>query len=366
MNICFIKSDISIKGGSERVACLLMNSLKERTDWNISCLTFNYCNMKPAYDLDKRIVLEKIGNNRRLRKDIFFLIKNMRNYIIKNKIDVIINIGTGESIVSYVVKLLGGIRNIKIVSCEQSNLNNKFDGKQKRVSQKLSKFFADKIVTLTDKDRKNFIKTFNLSQEKVEYIYNFIDEKLLNREIEYNKNSKKIVSVGRLVGVKGFDRLIKIAKIVFESEVTKDWEWHILGDGPDREKLEKLIKECGLKKKVILKGNIENIYEIYNEYSFYVLTSYFEGLPMVLLEAKANKLPIISFDIDTGPSEIIQNEIDGYLIENGNLEKMKEKILLMIKDEERRLEFSKNSNLNLKKFEKNQIMDKWIKLLERI
>ena len=96
------------------------------------------------------------------------------------------------------------------------------------------------------------------------------------------------------------------------------------------------------------------------------MTSYYEGLPMVLLEAKANSLPLVSFDIDTGPSEIIRNNIDGYLIENNNIEQMIEKIDFMIKNKDIRINFSKKSRENLEKFEKEKIMNQWGKLIENI
>ena len=189
---------------------------------------------------------------------------------------------------------------------------------------------------------------------------------MLDNKNEYNSRSKKIISVGRLEKVKGFDRLIEIAKIVFEDKVTEKWEWHIYGEGPERESLENIIRKYNLEKKVILKGNVENIYELYKEYSFYVMTSYFEGLPMVLLEAKANSLPIISFDINTGPSEIIRDGVDGYLVRNEDIWKMSKKIIELIKAEDMRINFSLNTKRNLYKFNKNKILKKWKKILEEV
>ncbi len=365
MNIAFIKSDISIKGGSERVACLLMNELSNIKDDKIFCLTYNFKNQKEAYSLNPNITIKVLGEEKRLRYSFFSIFSNMKTYIQEKNIDVIINIGTGESMISSFLKLIFKDK-IKIITCEHSNLLNLYDSKEKRIAQFIACIFSDKIITLTKKDKENFQKKFRLKDEKVEYIYNFIDEKLLDNKIKYNFESKKIISVGRLVKVKGFDRLIEIAKVVFEDRRTTDWVWHIYGEGLEREKLEQLIKKYNLEKKVILKGNAENIYELYKEYSFYVMTSYFEGLPMVLLEAKANSLPIISFDINTGPSEIIRDDVDGYLIQDSNIEEMKDKILELIINENNRKKFALNTRGNLYKFDKKEIIEKWIKLIEEV
>ena len=96
------------------------------------------------------------------------------------------------------------------------------------------------------------------------------------------------------------------------------------------------------------------------------MTSYYEGLPMVLLEAKANSLPIVSFDCYTGPSEIIRNDVDGYLIKNDDINEMIEKINLLIYDSEKRQKFSKNSRGNINKFKKEKIIKKWKELFEEI
>lgn len=365
MNICFLKLDMTLKGGSERIASLLMNELIKKKDNKIYSISISKKNYQCAYRLDEKI--EEIyltSDGRRQRYKYFKIIYKFRKILRDNKIDLILCIGMAGATVGILSKI--GL-NVKIICCEHSNLLNFCDnGYQQKLAQWLSAKFADKVITLTEKDTLNYKKKFNIIPKRIEYIYNFIDEKLLNLKSNYDVESKKIISVGRLVKVKGFDRLVEIAKIVFEDKRTKDWVWHIYGEGPERERLKQLIKKYNLEKKVILKGNVENIYEIYKEYSFYVMTSYFEGLPMVLLEAKANSLPIISFDINTGPSEIVRNNIDGYLIQDGDLKEISSKIIELAINDDTRKKFSLNAKENLDKFSKKKIIKKWIKLLEEI
>ncbi len=94
------------------------------------------------------------------------------------------------------------------------------------------------------------------------------------------------------------------------------------------------------------------------------MTSYFEGLPLVLLEAQQYKLPIVSFNCPTGPSEIIRDNVNGFLIENYNVNLMVEKLSLLIENEELRKSFSDNALLDIDKFSRSRIIKQWLNLIE--
>ena len=106
--------------------------------------------------------------------------------------------------------------------------------------------------------------------------------------------------------------------------------------------------------------------EKYKEYGMCVLTSYREGLPLVLLEAKINKLPIISFDIDTGPREIIKDGVNGFLIEPYDTRLMAIKINELLMNEKKRKSFSQNSVLGIEKFRLKEIILKWETLIDEL
>ena len=119
-----------------------------------------------------------------------------------------------------------------------------------------------------------------------------------------------------------------------------------------------------LREHVFLKGYNDSINSIYKNYSMFVLTSYREGLPLVLLEAKFNKLPIVSFDIDTGPREIIRESVNGFLIKPYDTKEMANKINLLLSNSSLKEEFSKNSYYDIKKFELEEIIRKWRILID--
>ena len=96
----------------------------------------------------------------------------------------------------------------------------------------------------------------------------------------------------------------------------------------------------------------------------YVLTSYREGLPLVLIEAKANALPLVSFDVISGPREIISHGEDGILIPPYDTEKMAEEIYELLEKPEKRLRLSENSQNNLDLFSKETILSQWKALIQ--
>ena len=106
--------------------------------------------------------------------------------------------------------------------------------------------------------------------------------------------------------------------------------------------------------------------EEYGKYSIFAMTSYVEGLPLALLEAKANQLPSVSFDILTGPSEIIDDGRNGYLIEDGDINSFAEKLEMLMRDELLRVSFSRQSRQGIERFQKEKILEQWKALFDAI
>ena len=98
---------------------------------------------------------------------------------------------------------------------------------------------------------------------------------------------------------KGYDLLVEVAKKVLPSH--PEWEWHLYGTGDTFDEIHQKVVEYNLTSQLIQKGNVKDVYKLYNEYAFLVLPSYREGLPLVLLEAKARGLPMVSFVVTSGP-----------------------------------------------------------------
>lgn len=212
---------------------------------------------------------------------------------------------------------------------------------------------ADMIITLTKDEIKQWTKA-----KQVKSIPNFSNIQV-NLSPEVRK--KRVITIGRLSEEKGFDRLLDIWKSIIDKH--PDWQLDIYGEGGMKEKLEQIIK-TEIIANVTMRGTTNNIGKEISESSICVVTSYFEGFSLVLLEAIKFGVPCVAFDCPYGPKAIIEDGICGYLIENGNTPLFAEKLCTLMENESLRQDFSKASIERSKVFDKDTIMSQWKKLFE--
>lgn len=357
LNVCFVSGDISRAGGTERVLSIIANELSKKVDkFNIHILSISNETNTSYFKLEEKIKTGRILESKciNFKKEYFNIINSVRKYIKKNNIDVLIDVEVMASLFSIPATRF---TKTKLISWEHFNFYEDNGSNLRVYARKLAAKFADCIITLTEQDKINYTNNLRI-KGKIDYIYNPIES---NNNETCDIKAKQIISVGRLTHQKGFDMLCEVAKDVLNANT--DWKWIILGDGEEKEKIHRKISEYGLDNKLILKGNVSNVEDYYKDSSLYVMTSRFEGLPMTLLEAKTYKLPIVSFNCLTGPAEIVKNNVNGYLVNPGNVEAMSNKLNILLKDENKLKEFSNNSQKDINKFELKAIIDKWNKLL---
>ena len=357
LNICFLSGDMSRTGGTERVLSIIANELsKQKNKFNIHILSITNENNTSYFNLENEIKNDRIFKSKdvNFKKQYFQVVKGIRHYIKENNIDILIDVEVIASLFSIPATRF---TKTKLISWEHFNFYEDNGSHLRIYARKLAARFSNCIITLTEHDKQNYLNNLDI-KGKVEYIYNPIEEV---DDMECNIKSKQIISVGRLTYQKGFDMLCDVAKVVLKDN--KGWKWLILGDGEDKDKLRSKIKEYGLENKLILKGNVSNVEEYYKNSSLYVMTSRFEGLPMTLLEAKTYKLPIVSFNCLTGPSEIVKNNVNGYLINPENVEAMSNKLNILMNDENKLKEFSNNAQIDIEKFKLKPIIERWEKVL---
>ena len=253
---------------------------------------------------------------------------------------------------------------MKIIFCDHHSLEFQ-DGVSRKIQRYIGAKFFDQIVTLTEEDKNKYPILYKINKEKVRNIYNWIED-ISEKPHKYDVSSKKIVTVGRFDVQKGYDYLSKVAVSVLSSN--PDWSWDIYGSGDEKIKrsLCMELSKAGVESQVSFKGNVKGTENIYPNHAMYVMTSRYEGLPLVLLEAKQYGLPIISFNCPTGPLEIVVEGENGFLIKNFDIRDMSDKINSLIKNEDLRMEFSRNSMKNTEKFKKEKILKQWINLTEEM
>lgn len=178
-------------------------------------------------------------------------------------------------------------------------------------------------------------------------------------------DSHRVIAVGRLIYEKGFDRLLK-AWALLPDDVRRDWRLDIFGGGEQEASLNALIKELGIDHSAKICPPTRMIFEEYAKSSFLVTTSRSEGFGMVILEAMSCGIPVISYDFQCGPREIIQDGINGFLVQKGNIEALSEKILFLIQNPDLRNRLASNAKEVRTTFSEDRIMHMWEHLFDTL
>ena len=176
--------------------------------------------------------------------------------------------------------------------------------------------------------------------------------------------AKKVVAVGRLNHQKGFDRLIDAWSIV--DNVVSGWKLQIVGDGELREQLQNNIRELGLSNQINIGRAEKDMMSVYKDASILAMSSRYEGLPMVLLEAQAAGLPIVSFDCKCGPKDVIENGVDGFLVEDGDIEQLAQKLVVLMQDANLRKQMGSAAYAHSDRYSEERIMKQWTDLFDEV
>jgi glycosyltransferase involved in cell wall biosynthesis len=212
---------------------------------------------------------------------------------------------------------------------------------------------ADVVVTLTEGDSHLWKKARHL-----EVIPNF-STMAVSRMADYK--NKRVIAVGRLSAEKGYDRLLKIWKRV--SPQHQDWSLEFFGDGKLHHMLTNMIHDLQLLN-VTINPPTPHISEEYSKSAICVMTSHFEGFPLVLLEAIRHGLPCIAFDCPFGPASIIKDGICGYLIEENSIEQYAQKLSLLMDREDIWKSLSEGAIKRNADFSVETVMNRWRQLFE--
>jgi glycosyltransferase involved in cell wall biosynthesis len=213
---------------------------------------------------------------------------------------------------------------------------------------------SDYIIAVSNGIKNGLVKNFNVNINKIRVINNQVNTKDVDESIpkEIIPSPSYIVSAGRYHSQKQFHILIeafsKIQKLVDEHLV-------ILGKGGEEDYLKNRIRDLGLTQKVHLVSFNSTPWGVFKKSSLFVLSSKYEGLPLVLLEAMRCKIPVISFDCDYGPAEIISDGINGLLVPQGDIDLLAEKMLLLIRNKELAQTLAKNGFERAQDFDSKKI-----------
>ena len=177
--------------------------------------------------------------------------------------------------------------------------------------------------------------------------------------VPFEHPRKFIIAVGRLTYQKHFDLMIDAFS---KSKAQQECDLIILGDGELREELEAQVKSLGLADKVLLPGRLKNPFVYMKNAEFMALSSRAEGFPMVLIEALSLSCPVISADCPTGPREIVQDGVNGFLIEKGKQDILTEAMDKLFYDKDLRKKLSDNARSSVEHLSVENICEEWVAL----
>ena len=175
---------------------------------------------------------------------------------------------------------------------------------------------------------------------------------------------KKVIAVGRYAYQKGFKRLVDAWHLL--ASRFPDWKLDIIGDGEERPLLEQRIHFYGLDRQVTLTRPTKEIDKAYMEASILASSSRYEGLPMVLLEAQSFGLPIVAFQCKCGPKDIVSDGINGYLVPEGDIAGMTQRLETLMKDETLRKRMGLKAKESALRFNEETIMKKWMNTFQTL
>lgn len=239
------------------------------------------------------------------------------------------------------------LQNKKIIGWSHAGSGELLRKKQKR--ENVNKY--DCIVTINETMKQGYLKNYN--NKEVVKIYNFLDFDLINKKAEEKLEKdygKYIISVGSLTENKNHKFLIDVFKVLKEKYKISE-KLLILGDGKEKENLEKQAKELNLSSDVLLLGQKKNPYKYIKNSELYILSSKSEGLPLTLLEAMNLKKMIICTQ-NNGTKEVLKNGSCGKFIDENNINKAAEKINYYLKNKDERKKYEELGYERAKEFSK--------------
>tara|TARA_Y100000591_G_C21854278_1_gene713971 strand:- start:10671 stop:11783 length:1113 start_codon:yes stop_codon:yes gene_type:complete len=366
-NIVIMVSAMNM-GGAQRVVSILSNHWS-KNGYTVTLISTFSGEKINHYKLNKNITLKYLSNNPFFPKNkvwnLVWKLIHLRKLIKIQNPDVIISFLTRVNIAS-VLAALGTKYNL--ILCERSwppftSLNNSFFWMYKILFKSV-----DRFIVQTDKSKTWLSQNFPGSN--VEVIPNPIVYPLplsIKRSVRPNsvilKNKKVILASGRMHKLKQFDVLIRAFSQI--KDKYPDWDLIILGDGEERDGLNRMLFDLEMSDRVYFPGRVGNMSEWYERTDLFVLSSKVEGFPNVLLEAMAHGLPCVSFDCDTGPRDMIQDGVNGILVNPKEKELgLTNAINKMISNEEFRSNIANNSIFLRNKYSVSNIMKKWDNVLD--
>lgn len=358
MKLLYITNGTNGSGGLERVLSIKASALAEEWGYEVAILVLNETHKNNFYNFSSKIAFYSINVNGHPIRYFKQYKTGVQKVINDFEPDIISVCDDGlkgfllPSIIKTPAKWIYERHVSKLI--EKKNNQGHFKQFITLMKWKIMEFQAQKFskfIVLTEGNKKEWASLKNI--KVISNPLSFYPEKSASLE------NKIIISVGKISYQKGQDLLMKAWERVHENY--PEWELHLYG----KENLG-YLNTHHLKNNVHFFSPVKDIASKYLESSIYVMSSRFEGFGMVLIEAMACGVPCVSFNCDYGPGDIIQHGEDGYLVPKNDIHQLSEKLLILIKDQEKRKIFGKKAKQNVKHYLPEEIIKQWDELFKSL
>lgn len=371
--IVYVTPALYMAGGVERVLTLKANYFADHFGYDITIVLTEGKGKPLFYPLSEKIKVlnldinfEELWTCSFVKKVLVYLKKQrrfkklLRAELMRIRPDITISLLCRE--VNFINEIPDGSKKIGELHINRANYRN-FERNDSNVIKNLFSFFwmqslvrhlkkLDSFVVLTEEDKQAWTELDNVM---------VIPDPLPFKPTRFSsQQQKRVIAVGRYVYQKGFDLLLQAWSMI--EKQCPDWELFVFGDG-DRTVYEQMREQLGVdERRCHLKERVLDIQKEYSNSSIFAFSSRFEGFGMVLIEAMACGLPVVSFDCPCGPKDIVTHGEDGFLVENGNVRKFADSLLNLINDESERIAMAQKARVNVSRFSLDVLAERWKEL----
>lgn len=375
LKIVYITPALYMAGGVERVLTLKANYFAEHFGYDITIILTEGQGEPLFYPLSDKIKVinlnigfEELWTCSFVKK-IFVYLKKQRqfkkaltNVLMSIQPDITVSLLRRE--INFINDIQDGSRKIGELHVNRANYRNFETNDSNFIKNIFAKFWMrslvselkklDHFVVLTEEDKSAWPELQNICviPDPLSFVPSQVSQ----------LSEKRVIAVGRYVYQKGFDLLLQSwAKI---EKQFPDWEMAIFGDG-NREPYQRQMKELGIdSSRCHLNGPTAEIQKEYVKSSVFAFSSRFEGFGMVLIEAMACGLPVVSFACPCGPKDIVRDGEDGFLAENGNVDALAAKLSMLMNDTFLRNTMARAAVRNVQRFSMAKIAEQWKSLFD--
>ena len=376
MKLVYCIHSVYNPGGMERVLWNKVAYWTRHTDWEVVIVTTDQHDRPPFYPFPEQVRRIDLGidyseDNTKspLRKIAGYLRRRrlhrrrLTELLIRERADVVVSLYPSES--SFIPDIRDGSKKVlELHYCKffrlqygRRGLLGAIDRWRTSQDERIVRRF-DKFVVLTCEDQTYWGALPNLE---------VIPNAAMHLTDRFSDGSvRRVIAVGRLDYQKGFDRLIRAWDLVQRSGRFADWRLDIFGQGEWNDMLQGMIDELGLAATMRLCRPTTRIGDEYVRSSMLVMSSHYEGFPMVMIEAMACGLPVVSFDYKCGPKDIIRPGENGLLVRDGDEEGLAQALMTLMEDDALRMQMSQRAREIVTSYSEEEVMARWMRLFTSI